>query len=64
MFKFLAKIIRGFFDWVGGLFGGDTNERELKKLQPIVDRINSLETEFQKLTNEELRGKTSEFRQR
>lgn len=44
------------------LFG--SNEREIKKLQPIVDKINSLEAEFSKLTDEELRGKTEEFRER
>ena len=48
------------FNW----FAGDSNERELKKLAPLVKRINDLEPEFQKLTENELRGKTSEFKQR
>ena len=43
---------------------GDSNERELNKLRPAVQRINDLEPEFEKLTDEELRGKTDEFRGR
>jgi preprotein translocase subunit SecA len=43
---------------------GTKNERELKKMLPIVDRINNLEPQFKKLSNDELRGKTAEFRQR
>ena len=43
---------------------GTKNDRELKKMIPIVDRINHLEPQFQKLSNDELRGKTAEFRQR
>ena len=48
------------FNW----FAGDSNERELKKLAPVVKRVNDLEPEFQKLTDDELRSKTSEFKQR
>jgi len=42
--------------WLGSLV--DSNEKELKKLQPIVDRINVLEPEFEKLRNDQLRAKT------
>jgi preprotein translocase subunit SecA len=42
----------------------DSNEKELRRLQPIVDSINELEPEFEKLSDEELRAKTSEFRSR
>jgi preprotein translocase subunit SecA len=42
---------------------GDPNERELKKLRPIVARINDLEPEMEQLSDEDLRGKTAEFRQ-
>jgi preprotein translocase subunit SecA len=42
---------------------GDPNERELKKLRPIVARINDLEPEMETLTDEELRSKTAEFQQ-
>lgn len=41
---------------------GDPNEKKLKQLQPTVDYINSLEPEISKLTDEELRAKTDEFR--
>jgi len=43
---------------------GDANARYIKSLQPVIDRINSLEPEFEKLSDEELRAKTGEFRQR
>ncbi|MEO0603369.1 MAG: preprotein translocase subunit SecA, partial [Myxococcota bacterium] len=41
---------------------GDANERELKKLQPLVQRINELEPRFQKLSDDELAAKTGEFK--
>jgi preprotein translocase subunit SecA len=43
---------------------GDPNERELKRLRPIVDSINELEPEFKKLSDEGLRAKTDEFKAR
>jgi preprotein translocase subunit SecA len=43
---------------------GDSNEREVKKLYKIVQRINSLEPNFEGLSDSDLRGKTSEFRER
>ncbi|MFQ5996962.1 MAG: preprotein translocase subunit SecA [Dehalococcoidales bacterium] len=46
--------------WLSGLI--DSNEKELKRLQPIVDRINALEPEFEKLNDAELRAKTDEFK--
>lgn len=48
--------------WFSGLI--DSNERELKHLQPLVDDINTLEPEFEKLTDAELRAKTDEFKAR
>ena len=50
------------FKFLGGLV--DSNEKELKRLQPKVDRINELEPEFGKLSDAELRTKTGEFRNR
>jgi len=44
------------------LFG--SNEREIAKFQPIVDQINSFEPQIRKLSDEELKGKTKEFRER
>ena len=52
------------FKWVGKVLGGDANERELKKLWPIVERINACEPEVQALSDDELRAKTDEFRRR
>jgi preprotein translocase subunit SecA len=43
---------------------GDSNERELNRLRPLVERINALEPQFEALTNEQLRDKTTEFRGR
>ncbi len=45
-------------------FFGTSHERELKTLQPIVDHINSLEPDIQKLTDEQLKAKTPELRAR
>ncbi len=42
---------------------GSKNDRELKKLQPLVEKINQLESEMKKLTDEQLRAKTDIFRQ-
>ncbi len=50
------------FKWLGGF--RDSNERELKRLEPLVNRINELEPEFEKLTDAELRAKTDEFKAR
>ncbi len=41
---------------------GDPNERKLKQLQPAVDFINTLEPEISKLSDEQLRAKTNEFK--
>ena len=43
---------------------GTANERELKRLRPIVARINAKEPDVQALSDEQLRAKTVEFRQR
>jgi preprotein translocase subunit SecA len=45
-------------------FIGDSNERELRRLQPLVDKINALEPELEKLSDGELRAKTDEFKAR
>ena len=41
----------------------DPNVRKINKIMPIVDRINALEEEFSKLTDEELKEKTAEFKE-
>ena len=42
----------------------DANERDIKKYRRIVDKINALETGMQALSDDALRAKTEEFRQR
>ena len=43
---------------------GTHSERELKRIKPIVDKIESLRPSMQSLSDEELRGKTREFKAR
>ncbi|WP_202079325.1 preprotein translocase subunit SecA [Caldalkalibacillus salinus] len=42
---------------------GDPTERDLKKYQKTVDQINSLEPEISKLSDDELKGKTQQFKE-
>lgn len=51
MFKFLGNIL-------------DSNERELNKLKPLVDLVNSFEPDAKKLSDKKLREKTAEFKKR
>src|ERR1051326_4695254 len=50
--KVLAKIV------------GTQNERELKRLRPVVAAVNALEPQVKALSDEELRGKTAELKAR
>ena len=43
---------------------GDANEKAVKKILPTVAKINDLEADFQKLTDDQLRAKTEEFKAR
>ncbi|MBF2067454.1 MAG: preprotein translocase subunit SecA [Calothrix sp. C42_A2020_038] len=43
---------------------GDPNARKLKKYQPYITDINLLEEEIKSLSDEQLKGKTAEFKQR
>src|SRR5919205_2789330 len=43
---------------------GTQNERDLKRLRPLVGEINALEPQIQALSDEQLRGKTAEFKGR
>ncbi|NCG20405.1 MAG: preprotein translocase subunit SecA [Rhodobacterales bacterium] len=56
MFETFTKLAKTIF--------GDANERELKKLQPLVDKVNALEAEYEKLSDEQIGQKTQEFRER
>ncbi|MGN0977160.1 MAG: preprotein translocase subunit SecA [Faecousia sp.] len=50
----------GLFDKVFGT----RSQREIKKIQPTVDKILALEDEYRKLSEEELKGKTAHFKER
>ena len=50
--------------WIINKIFGNKHERDLKKLLPLVERINAIEREYQQLSDEELRGKTAEFKTR
>ena len=52
MFKLFNKLV------------GDSNEKALNLLHPIVDEINELESEFEKLSDEELKDVTGDLRSR
>jgi preprotein translocase subunit SecA len=43
---------------------GDSNEKEIKRIEPLVGRINAFEPELERLSDAELRAKTDEFRAR
>ena len=43
---------------------GDLNAKEVRKVEKIVDRIEAYDEDMQKLTDDELRGKTQEFKDR
>ncbi len=51
------------FKLIKGIFTGD-DEREIKRLFKTVEKVNDLESEYEKLSNEQLRDKTGQFRQR
>ena len=63
MYNYLEKRKAKKMSFLGKLFGSHT-DRELKRIYPIVDKIEALEPQFQALSDEELRAKTGEFKQR
>ena len=66
IFVRIFTIVKGcFFDM--GLFDklfGTYSEKELKKIAPVVDKIEALEESYRALSDEELTAKTAEFRAR
>ena len=50
----------GFFEKIFGTH----SQNELKRIYPIFDRIEALDADMQKLTDDELRNKTKEFKER
>ncbi|HMG82152.1 MAG TPA: hypothetical protein VK559_03875, partial [Ferruginibacter sp.] len=53
MIGFLAKV-----------FGGNKSEKDVKQIRPQVEKINQFFAQYQSLSNDQLRDKTQEFRQR
>ena len=49
---------------IGEKIFGTSDEREIKKMQKLVDKINEIEPLFEKLTDEQLSHKTVEFKER
>src|SRR5215472_13317327 len=45
-----------------GKIMGDPNKKDIRAIQPLIDKINALEPAIKKLSNEELAAKTAEFR--
>ncbi len=54
--RMIQKILTSMF--------GTKHERDMKKLRPLIDHINSLESAMQALSDAQLQGKTPEFKQR
>ena len=46
------------------LFGGNKSEKDVKKIQPNVAKINEFFSQYQGLSNDQLRNKTQEFKAR
>ena len=59
----LTAVSEGVSDGLIRLFG-NSNERQIRRMRPIVAAINQLEPAMQALTDEQLQGKTGEFRRR
>jgi len=51
-------------NWILKRIVGTKNQRDLRRLRPLVDRINELEEQYQSLSEEEFKAKTQEFRNR
>jgi preprotein translocase subunit SecA len=51
-------------NFLSKLFGGSKSEKDIKLLNPLVDEINRYFEQYKSLSNDELRGKTPEFRAR
>ena len=49
---------------ISKLFGGNKSEKDVKKIMPQVEKVNQYFAQYQSLSNDELRNKTNEFRQR
>ena len=52
------------YKWISRKLFGTDNDRTLKKIQPFVPVINDFESRLQPLTDDQLRAKTAEFREK
>ena len=50
------------FNKLTSRFFGSSNDRQIKKYRPIIDKINSLEEDLQKISDDELKLKTTHFK--
>ncbi len=50
--------------FISKLFGGNKSEKDIKGIMPRVEQINQFVTAFASISNDDLRAKTSEFKQR
>ena len=50
--------------FISKMFGGSKSEKDVKKIEPYVGKINQQFTSYTQLTNDELRNKTQDFRAR
>lgn len=50
--------------FISKIFGGNKSEKDVKVLQPVVDKVNGFYMTFQSISNDELRAKTIEFKNR
>ena len=50
--------------FISKIFGGSKSEKDVKKIEPYVARINEYFQQYQSLSNDDLRNKTQEFRAR
>jgi len=49
---------------ISKLFGGNKSEKDVKKIKPVVEQINRFFEQYQSISNNELRKKTAEFKER
>ena len=59
----MLKFFKRMLDFIKRIIG-TKNEREIRRIRPYVDQINSLGPEYEKLSDGELRAKTEQFKKR
>ena len=52
------------FDWILKKMMGTKHERDLKRMRPVVDQINALESKYKAYSDAQLQGKTAEFKEK